>query len=144
LKGASQELLPYLAFSLFCGIRPEEFHKTVIRRIGGKEVKEAIWLDWAAANLGEQNITISAELAKTHRRRIVTLPENLVSWITPLAKQFGPIAPPRFREKLEKLRKDINWTNWPHDVLRHSFCTYHLGPLGSGPWVHPNSRITLD
>jgi len=57
LNAAPKELLPYLAFSLFCGIRPEEFHKTVIRRAGGQETKEVISLDWAAVNFAERNIT---------------------------------------------------------------------------------------
>ena len=135
LRSAPDDILPYLAFSLFCGIRPEEFQKTVIRRKSGQEFRETISLDWDNVDLRQKIIVVPAEMAKTRRRRVVTLPENLLTWIAPLSQCTGAIAPSRFREKLEKHRKEISLKKWPHDVLRHSFCTYHIA-------LHQNEHLT--
>lgn len=135
LNAAPAELVPYLAFSLFCGIRPEEFHKTIIRRSQGVETREVVSLDWNAVDLNQKIVIVSSELAKTHRKRVITIPENLIPWVSGLWQRFGPVAPIRFREKLEKLRREIALKKWPHDVLRHSYCTYHLAQ-------HKNEHLT--
>jgi integrase len=86
-------------------------------------------LDWQNVHLtGEQQfIEVAARKAKTRQRRIVSVSDNLSSWLKPVARVAGPVAPDRYRERHERLQTLSKLTPWPKNVLRHSFGSSHLG-----------------
>lgn len=100
----------YVALGVFAGIRPEEIAR----------------LDWEQVDLGNAIITILGAKAKTRQRRMVDMAPNLVAWVQPCARARGPV----LRHELAKLRIAIRdamgLDEWPADVLRHSFGSYHF------------------
>ena len=72
-------------------------------------------------------ITVAASKAKTRRRRLVPISENLKLWLTPIRQASGPIcvhvcAQHAAREKCEGFK-------WAKNGLRHSFISYRLAIL---------------
>lgn len=73
----------------------------------------------------ENHVEVSALKAKTRRRRLVTIQPNLRLWLAlggklPAPKQNG-------RKMLEFQRALVgSGIEWPHNVTRHSFVSYHL------------------
>jgi len=101
-------MLPYLALGIFAGIRPEELMR----------------LSWA--DVGPDMIEITAHKAKSRQRRLVSLSGNLRSWL-----DLGGDLPPRNkRKRLERLR-EASEVSWGHDIMRHTFASYHLAHHGS-------------
>ena len=101
-------LVPYLALGIFAGIRPEE-------------IKRLVWED-----IQVDEIVIRSTKAKTRKRRLVAVSPNLKTWL----KQRHPLRPKNLRRKLDRLRASTNVT-WGHDIMRHSFASYHLAMHGS-------------
>jgi integrase len=107
-------LVPYVALGVFAGLRPE---------------KELRALDWSKINLAERTVRIDASLAKTRQRRVIEIDDALVTYLTPYAKRRGPVMDvdgQEFRKHWEDCRREAGVTPWPHDVMRHTFATYHL------------------
>ena len=119
--------MPYLAISLFAGLRAAEVQR----------------LDWAEVDLDENLIEVTAAKSKTRQRRHAPIPENLAAWIRPLAKLRGLVAPPTLRKRLAKCRRaagfgtpgtetedeklaGVKLTKWPPNAMRHSYGTYRL------------------
>jgi integrase len=102
-------MIPYLALGIFAGVRPEEIQR----------------LSWE--DIGEDEIEIRSIKAKTRRRRLIEIAPNLRQWLC----LGGPIAPKNKRRKLDRLRKETGVT-WAHDIMRHTFASYHLAKHGSG------------
>jgi integrase len=74
LMGAVHDWVgPFFAIWGFAGLRSEE-----IRR-----------LDWRDVNLDRGFIVIEAEKAKTRRRRLGPIAENLAEWLRPIARESG-------------------------------------------------------
>ena len=65
--------LPYVAVSLFAGLRAAEVHK----------------LDWSEIDLESGHIEVTAAKSKTAKRRLVPISENLAAWLLPVAKPRG-------------------------------------------------------
>ncbi len=108
------DLVPYVALAVFAGLRPE---------------KELRALDWQKINLTERTIRIDASLAKTRQRRVVEITDALASYLTPYAKRKGAVIPfdeQEFWRRWQQCRTDAGIVPWPHDVLRHSYATYHV------------------
>jgi len=105
-----KECLPLVAIGAFAGIRPTEIER----------------LDWAQVDVVHKTITVLGAKAKGRARRVVDMSENLVAWLTPVAKESGAVLPYRVREHRDRLKVAAKWADWPHDVLRHSFASYHL------------------
>jgi integrase len=121
---------------MFCGLRASEIER----------------LDWKKINLTEKQIVIDSSVAKkTGSRRVVPIPEACVQWLTPYAKESGPVHPQKFLDlfdtvrieagfrpsntrlhrRLEKQRKEANpksrpFTPWPSNCLRHTAISYAL------------------
>jgi len=94
-------LLTYVSLAMFAGIRPAE-----INRLGANSIK--------------QN-HVEVLHGKTRRRRIVDLEPIAFFYI-----QKG--SPPPFvnlRKRFDVIKKKLNF-KWSQDVLRHSYCSYHL------------------
>jgi hypothetical protein len=125
------DVMPFVALSLFAGIRPAEFRKNVYEKNGTKKVIDLNWSD-----ITPEGIRISAELSKTGLARVIPLHETLKRWIEFhflwRKTNTGPILPPRWRETWDGWRKNY-WVDeqgkqikWHADQLRHSFGTYQL------------------
>jgi integrase len=123
-------LLPYMALGFFAGIRPEEIQK----------------LRWEDINLEDGEARIADHVAKTGRRRVVTLSPNCLEW---LRLCWGKdIHPNAFRDKLQEVRmmaglsvdkfkddrlrkkfnisKDVELDQWIHDGIRHTAISHHI------------------
>jgi hypothetical protein len=102
------------------------------RRLSHKvfaNTKELRALDWSKINLPERTIRIDASLAKTRQRRVIEIGDALVAYLTPYAKRRGlvvDLGAQEFRRRWEACRRDAGILPWPHDVMRHTFATYHL------------------
>ena len=126
----SPELLPAVVLGLFAGIRTGELLK----------------LDWAAVDLEEQMVTVSAAIAKKRAIRNVDLPANAVAWLMlckdrkgPITGHFNPDDPEddasfrnawrRFRDKAGFATKDGK-SAWDTNAMRHTFGSAHYAQHG--------------
>lgn len=105
------EILPAVAIGMFAGLRNAEIAK----------------LDWSEVNLKTGFIEVKATKAKSKRRRLVPISENLNAWLQPLARLSGPVAltEMRMRTRFDASRIAAGIQEWPANALRHSFASYH-------------------
>ena len=96
-------LVPYLALGIFAGIRPDE-----IMRLEWKDIRP-------------EGIVIEGHKAKTRQRRIVKVSDNLQQWAIP----SGELPIKNKRKRLEAIRERADM-RWGHDIMRHTFASYHL------------------
>ena len=104
------DIIPALAIGLFAGLRQAEIER----------------LDWNEVDLGRSFIEVTAEKAKTKKRRLVKIEPNLAAWLTPFVRKAGSVMPPNYRHKLEPTWKKAGLEAWPDNGLRHSYASYHL------------------
>jgi len=105
--------LPYFAISLFAGLRTNEI----------------LQLQWDQLDFEHKLITVTPSQAKTRRRRFVQMSDNLVLFLKRAKTRTGPVVPfegNAFWDGREKLREAAEMEEWPKNVLRHSFGSYHL------------------
>lgn len=103
-------LLGYLLLAVFAGIRPDEIQR----------------LEWTDVHLDARQIVIKAAAAKIHQRREVPIHDTLLAWLPLCARPSGPIVDPKsFSERFTAWWRSAGIEEWPHDVLRHTFATYH-------------------
>jgi integrase len=129
-REVSPEFVGFIALGLFAGIRPEEI--------------EAMQPD--DVNIARGFAEVRAEVAKTRQRRLVDLSENCRAWLKvgldlPPTNPRGRMNKVRLKAGFEGYRKKLvagreKWIKvsgeeWPHDCMRHSFCSYHLAMHGS-------------
>ena len=71
-------LVPYLAIGIFAGLRPEN---------------ELGRLDWSKINLDSRTITVQGKNAKTRKKRLVPIADNLAAWLetVPESQRKGAI-----------------------------------------------------
>lgn len=93
---------------------------------GGLRRSEICALDWSEIDLEGRTIVVKGTKAKTRKRRVVAVADNLLAWLKPLAHAEGPVAPnvDAFGEKLKQLADETEITPWPHNALRHSFGSF--------------------
>ncbi len=96
-------MIPYLAIGLFAGIRPLEIQRLT------------------RADISDRYIEIKAAKAKTRKRRLVSLSDNLKEWLS----LGGDLPLTNKRKRLARLLKLAQIT-WQPDIMRHSFASYHL------------------
>ncbi|MDD4872482.1 MAG: tyrosine-type recombinase/integrase [Kiritimatiellae bacterium] len=101
------EMVPYFAIALFAGLRPSEAEQ----------------LDWKNIDLSRKLIKVIPETAKKRRLRFVEMSDNLVTWLAPYRRDSGGITYLRKRFDLVRRKAGVKWA---HDVLRHSYGSYHL------------------
>ncbi|SVC96106.1 uncharacterized protein METZ01_LOCUS348960 [marine metagenome] len=101
-------MVPYLALGIFAGVRPEE-----LMRLGWEDITT-------------HGVSINGHKAKTRQRRLITISENLKGWLS----LGGDLPPKSRRRRLEALRQ-ASGVPWGHDIMRHSFASYHLAYHGS-------------
>lgn len=119
-------VMPYLVIGLFGGVRPAEIER----------------LTWSHVDLEHKTVIVAGGSSKTGSRRVVDLTDNAVRWIRaalpPGAVPTGPICPKGFRMLWYWFKRDLGYRvyrvdraedhvkEWPHDVLRHSYASYHF------------------
>ncbi len=117
-------LLPYVAVSLFAGLRPTEISR----------------LTWNRMDLTEATITLDGAMAKTRQRRIVKLSENLLAWLRPLAPKHPDFVPASFKRHFGRVKLAAGFDGkdgakakdgtklrpWVQDYLRHTAVSMHL------------------
>lgn len=126
-KGAGGEFdndfTPYVAVGFFSGIRPDEIEK----------------LQWEQVDFENKTITVLSGSAKGRARRIVDMSENLMAWIRPYydkANRTGPVSEVSSRVTRIHLRTALGYPKWPHNIMRHSFASYHYA-------FHRNEQLLM-
>ena len=120
LKAAEKkhpEMIPYLAIGYFAGLRPEN---------------ELTGLDWSNIDLKERLIYVDPATAKKRRERYVKISDNLYSWLSKYPQISGKVF---FSRRYFRAIRDAAKVEWSHDVMRHSYGTYHLAH-------HENKELT--
>jgi integrase len=115
------DLVPVIAVGCFGGVRPEEPAR----------------MTWDMVDFERKHIDLPADITKDGDRRIVDMSENLAEWLLPCRKESGPLPPMNFRRKRWVLCRAMNWRDWPDDILRHSYGSYHLAK-------HRNAALTAE
>jgi integrase len=110
LENASPDVLPYVALGAFAGLRRAELER----------------LDWSDVHFDSDLIEVTAEKAKTARRRFVRMQPNLREWLLPVHQHRGRVVCDNFRKQFDAAREAAKITEWPDNALRHSFASYHL------------------
>lgn len=110
LNASGDDLIPYVAISLFAGLRAAEVER----------------LSWAEVDLAGGHIEVTAAKSKTKKRRLVPIPDNLAKWLLPLALDDGPITPNGLRKRFDAAKKRAGFNDWPQNAMRHSFGSYRL------------------
>ena len=93
----------YLAIGLFAGIRPNEIIRLDNSDINGRYIE------------------VKGTSAKTRKRRIVSVLPNLQNWL----RVAESIPKANLRRRREIVIEQAN-VDWAHDIMRHSFASYHL------------------
>jgi integrase len=110
LNACGADTLPFVAISLFAGLRAAEMEK----------------LDWSEVDLEGGHIEVTAQKAKTARRRLVPISENLAAWILPHASRKGSVVPVGLRKRFDAVKALAGLSEWPPNAMRHSFASYRL------------------
>jgi integrase len=117
------EMLPFLVFTFFCGIRPGD---------AGEMAK----LEWS--HVGEKSVVLPAAITKTGHKREVPLSDNAGAWLSQYVdlggKREGLVvkwSPSQLERKRKANWKAAGFEKVPKDVARHSFCSYYLAFTGS-------------
>jgi len=119
-------LVTFFALALFAGIRPgpdgelrklaEDPHRDKPCREAGRR---------PLIDLERKIITITPDISKTGRKRIITIQPNLCRWL----ERYGlEILPANGRTGIDNIRADCALG---HDVLRHTFISHHVAAFGS-------------
>ena len=115
------DMVPIFAVGCFGGVRPEESAR----------------MTWDMVDFKRKHIDLPAEITKDGDRRIVDISENLVEWLLPCRKESDTLLPVNFRRKRWALCRAMGWKEWPDDILRHSYGSYHLAK-------HRNAALTAE
>lgn len=110
LSACEPDMLPLVAISLFAGLRSAEMEK----------------LDWSEVDIEGGHIEVTASKAKTARRRLVPISENLAAWIQPFTVRSGPVAPTGLRKRFDAVKAAAGLSDWPPNAMRHSYASYRL------------------
>jgi integrase len=101
---------------MFAGLRPES----------------EIWrLDWSKIDFTRKQIDVEPLATKNNGDnasvRWVEMPDNLIEWLLPFRRKAGPVSPTgdSYFTRLQRAREGAKIITWPHDALRHCFCSYH-------------------
>ena len=117
------ELLAYVSIGLFAGLRPTEMTR----------------LEWSHVQLEQRVILVNADASKTSQKRFVDISDNLMAWLTPIAKESGPLTPRSLSVRVRGAwlkTKDYEHgkiEKWPQDGMRHTYASYHLAQHKNAP-----------
>lgn len=122
LNACEADTLPYIAISLFAGLRAAEIQR----------------LDWTEVDLDGGHIEVKGAKAKTGARRLIPISDNLAAWIRPLARRNGAVAPVALRDRLDAAKARAGFKTWPANAMRHSFASYRLAQCADA------ARVSLE
>ena len=110
LDACAEDTLPFVAISLFAGLRAAEVQK----------------LDWAEVDFDSGHIEVTASKAKTARRRLIPISSNLAKWLKPYTDRTGAVVPIGLRKRFESVKERAALADWPQNAMRHSYASYRL------------------
>ncbi len=116
LNHAQAELVPFLAFGGFAGLRSAEIER----------------LDWKDVRFETGFVVVEAAKAKTASRRQIEMSANLRAWLQPYAKKTGMVLPHN-DDHLYKALRELSATAkvpWKNNALRHSYISYRVAESG--------------
>jgi len=119
-------LVPYFALALFAGLRPGpngELYKLHAHPNRDEPCREASGRP--LIDLVRGVLTVTADISKTRRKRVLTIQPNLRKW---LARYGTDILPEGHDRDIKEVRAG---QALGHDVLRHSFISYHVAAFRS-------------
>jgi integrase len=116
IEAEHPQALAWFTLALFAGIRPEECDH----------------VKWANVDFDRGMVHLPAANHKTRKQHDVELPANALAWLIQAHEQGAHLPFPKSnrRRVLRALRDRLGFTDWPKDVLRHSFCSYGSVQLG--------------
>ncbi len=120
LNTVPKSLIPFIALGAFAGLRAAELQR----------------LDWKEIDLARGYITVAASKAKTRRRRLVPVSDNLRLWLEPDRQESGPIS--LQGKPLAAARRYCQGFKWAKNGLRHSYISYRLAV------IHDTARVALE
>jgi integrase len=110
IEEARARVVPYLAIGYFAGLRPQN---------------ELANLKWQDIDFSDRTIRVTPATAKKRRQRYVDMSDNLIQWLAPYAARANKtdkIGSSRFTFRAVR---ELAGVDWPKDVMRHCFGTYH-------------------
>lgn len=108
-----------IALGAFAGLRPEESAPETTTNKPGLQWENILW--------HKNKIDVPAEVSKTRQRRFIPMNDALLSWLIPLKKKSGRIAPKKGRIYWSmKSWEEKSGVTWKTDGLRHSYASYRL------------------
>jgi integrase len=120
LTAIPKSLIPFVALGAFAGLRAAELQR----------------LDWSEIDLARGYVTVAASKAKTRKRRLVPISDNLRLWLEPHRQESGPIS---LLDKPQVVdRKYCHGFKWAKNGLRHSYISYRLAV------IHDTGRVALE
>jgi hypothetical protein len=120
-KTAYRALIHYFSLATFGGLRPSSDGGEIFRLGRLKDLSRVIDLKVGV-------IRISPEIAKTKDCRSITIQPNLRAWLERYPLDRFPIIPTNARGQIQAVRQRLGLS---HDVLRHSFISYHVAKFRS-------------
>lgn len=137
-----RSILGYIVCCYFGGLRPAE-SKTLTRE-----------------QIHDDVIEVTGPKAKTRRRRFIPINATLKAWLAVDGIEFGMTKRSRSLDNLrwilsgkklvpkknkpKQVERVVTGFPWPHDVLRHSFCSYGLPKFGArdiAAWAGHSEQI---
>jgi len=109
-KNHDPALLTPASLNLFCGIRPSE-----VRR-----------MTQGSISLADREIELKGRQTKTRDRRFVDISDNCIEWLKLGGKMPLANLNHRWHALIIEAKAALGFEKWPHDCLRHSFCSYYL------------------
>jgi len=98
-----------------------------VRYFAGLRSAECDRISEADIRLEQGLLEVRAHNAKTRRRRLVTIQPALKEWLA----LGGQLPLHDVGNRMRKFVASLDGIAWPHNVTRHSFCSYHLAHFGS-------------
>jgi integrase len=129
LRRADASLLPMLAIGAFCGLRSAEL----------------VRLEWREVDLVRGYVEVRAAKAKTARRRLIPIADNLAEWLRPYAGRDGKVytrSHQAYHNACARTAHEAGLQRWPTNGLRHSYASYHLALHQNAPALSLNMGHT--
>ena len=119
-KGPAGEWSLFFSLCLFAGIRPDFMNG---------EISKLSQLDLTSfVDIKNGVIRIPPEVSKVKNLRAIKIQPNLREWLATYPPESTRLIPPDPTHEYVNIRKGFNF---PHDVLRHIFISYHVAKFRS-------------
>jgi len=121
-QAADPKVTPFLVLNFFCGIR-----RSTVER-----------LDWSDVSIAQKHVIVPRYKGKNQKRYRVTLPDNALEWLKPMAQAEGSfLAPSRALQSAGKPSKrrtrelivaaaESAGVDLPDNAGRHTFISMHV------------------